>query len=304
VVVRRSEFDARLWQRASSDGVCASDGDGLLALDRTPGGWRVTTVKRTMTARLVCACDGAASAVRRLLGLREPARRGHLWVTETALGGADPGPRASLCDFDLRVARAGVEGYYWDFPTVMGGVASVSRGIYHANFTPLPDLKRHLGLALHARGIDIGAVRLKPFSTRHFVPGTVLALDRVALVGEAAGIDASTGEGIAQSLLMGGMAARWIARALRTGDGCLAAYADEVRRSRVGRHLLQSAWLARRVYGAGGEPWREFLVRSGVARADGAAWYAGDSLSWPTQVRLAMSLGAGLMRGAARTGRA
>ena len=136
------------------------------------------------------------------------------------------------------------------------------------------------------------------------MPGTVLALDRVALVGEAAGIDASTGEGIAQSLLMGGMAARWIARALRTGDGCLAAYADEVRRSRVGRHLLQSAWLARRVYGAGGEPWREFLVRSGVARAAGAAWYAGDSLSWPTQVRLAMSLGAGLMRGAARTGRA
>jgi flavin-dependent dehydrogenase len=290
VVVRRCEFDASLWRKALADGVVARDGEPLVDLARIPGGWRLTTRGRTVTARLVAACDGAGSAVRRLVGLRESARKGHLYVAETPVGPGDEGPRAGFCDFDLRVADAGVEGYYWDFPTVMDGARAVSRGIYHANLTPRPDLKHHLARCFAARGLDMARVKLKPFSTRPLVRGALLALSALALVGEAAGIDATTGEGIAQAILMGRVAAKHLARALRLGEDRLDAYQAEVMGSAVGRHLLQSAWLARRVYGSRGPMWRSFLARDDLALDSAALWYAGERLAWSTKARLVARL--------------
>ena len=296
VVVRRCELDASLWGTAQADGVAAHDAEPLLALERIAGGWRLTTARRTLTARLVAACDGAGSSVRKLLHLRESARKGHLYVAETPVAPVDAGPRAGLCDFDLRVADDGVEGYYWDFPTVIAGAPAVNRGIYHANFTPRPDLKRHLARSLARRGVDIASVKLKPFSTRPLVRGARLALPGLALVGEAAGIDATTGEGIAQAILMGGIAAGHLARALRRGDDRLDAYGAEVVAATVGRHLLQSAWLARRVYGARGARWRTFLAREQAAREAGAKWYAGERLGWAAKARLGAKLAVALAR--------
>lgn len=141
------------------------------------------------------------------------------------------------------------------------------------------------------RGVDIARTTLKPFSTRPFVPGTLLELDRLALVGEAAGIDATTGEGIAQAIVMSRAAAAHLARALRIGDGRLGAYREEVLRTRLGRHLLQSAWLARRVYaGRRGHAWRAFLAREPLALAAGARWYAGERVGWALKVRLGAKL--------------
>jgi flavin-dependent dehydrogenase len=299
VVVRRCELDASLWRSAGAQGVAASDGEALLGLERLTGAWRLTTEHRTVTARLIAACDGVGSTVRKLLGLRESARKGHLYVAETAVGPGDDGPRAGLCDFDLRVADAGIEGYYWDFPTVVDGAPAVSRGIYHANFTPRPDLKSHLARSFAARGIDIGQVKLKPFSTRPLVRGAPLAIRALALVGEAAGIDATTGEGIAQAILMGGIAAKHLARALRLGDDRLDGYGSDVLATAVGRHLLQSAWLARHVYrGRGSSAWRAFLAREPLALAAGAGWYAGERLSWSTKARLGGKLALALWKAA------
>ncbi len=295
-VVRRCELDASLWRTAQTDGVAAYDGEPLLALERMAGGWRLTTSRRTLTARLVAACDGAGSSVRKLLHLRESARKGHLYVAETPVASGDAGPRAGLCDFDLRVADDGVEGYYWDFPTVIAGAPAVNRGIYHANFTPRPDLKRQLARSLARRGVDIAGVKLRPFSTRPLVRGARLALPGLALVGEAAGIDATTGEGIAQAILMGGIAATHLARAVRHGDGRLDAYGAEVVLATVGRHLLQSAWLARRVYGARGARWRTFLAREQAALEAGAKWYAGERLGWVAKARLGAKLAVALSR--------
>ena len=167
---------------------------------------------------------------------------------------------------------------------------AVSRGIYHANFTARPDLKRHLASALAARGIDVEDLRLKAYSTRPLVKTSLLHLEGLALVGEAVGIDATTGEGIAQAVLMGGVAARHLARALRSGDVGLTEYDDAVRKGRVGRHLLQSAWLAKRVYGPRGRVWRAFLAGQPLAQEAGARWYAGRRLGWRTKARLALGL--------------
>ena len=293
VVVRRDEHDAFLLETARRDGVVVKDGEGLVSLERVAGGFRLVTSAGVHEARYVAACDGAGSPTRKLLGIREPERKGHLYVLETEPGASDAGPREGLVDFDLSVLADGLEGYYWDFPTVLGGRAAVSRGIYHANFTPSSRVKEALGRALAARGVDIASVKLKPFATRPFVPETITWRDRLVLVGEAAGIDQATGEGIAQALEMGGIAAHHLARALRTGGTSFEGYDRAVRTSTMGRHMLQSAWLARRVYRARiGAPARRYLVTSHYARTMGVSWYRGETLPLRTIARL----GVGLLR--------
>jgi flavin-dependent dehydrogenase len=290
IVIRRTEFDAQLVEAARAGGVVVRDEEALRGIERIPGGFRLTTSKGTLSTRFVAVCDGAGSTTRKLLDLREPERKGHLYVLETMPMPADTGAARRLIDFDLSVLEDGLQGYYWDFPTIIDGAPHVSRGIYHANLTPSSDVKGSLARALARRGVDIAKVKLRPFSTRPFVSTSVLAREGLVLVGEAAGIDRATGEGIGQAIVMGGIAARHLARALRTGGTCFDAYADAVRRSTIGRHMLQSAWLSRRVYGRLGHPARRLLSTSTFARDAAMRWYNGCSLTWSTKARLAMGL--------------
>ena len=64
----------------------------------------------------------------------------------------------------------------------------------------------------------------------------------------------------------------------------------EVRASVVGRHLLQSAWLAKWVYGRFGSPAVRYLVQSDYARKTALRWYRGEPLSALSQARLAAGL--------------
>jgi len=293
IVIRRVELDAQLLEEARAVGAVVREDEGITGLARVPGGFRLTTSKGTFTARFVAACDGAGSTTRKLLGMKEPERKGHLYVMETPATPSDTGVGRGLIDFDLSVLDDGLKGYYWDFPTIIDGVRAVNRGIYHANLEREAngvDVKGALSRALARRGLDIAHVKLKPFSTRPYVRGSALVADGVVLVGEAAGIDQTTGEGIAQALVMGGIAARHLARALRTGLASFDEYPRAVRVSTIGRHMLQSAWLARRVYGRQGRPARRLLLRSSYARDAAMHWYHGESLPLAVQLRLGLGL--------------
>src|SRR5262249_17766150 len=81
------------------------------------------------------------------------------------------------------------------------------------------------------------------------------------------------------------------------GARALDGYARELLASRVAKHLLQSAWIARRVYGPGGDPWRRYLVRSERARAVGGQWYPGDPIPLALRARLALDVAGALARG-------
>ncbi len=301
ILVRRIEFDASLVAEARRDGVVVRDGEALMDVERIDGGFRLTTSRNEITTRLVAACDGSGSTTRKLLCLREVARKGQLYVLETPCGEGDGAASRGLVDFDLTVTDDGIQGYYWDFPTVIDRQLRMSRGIYHANLAPGSRVKASLARALCRRGIAIDSVRLKPFSTRPFVPGAPTWVEGVVLVGEAAGIDRTTGEGIAQSILMGGIAARHLARALRTGGTSFEPYAFDVTRSTLGRHLLQSAWLAQHVYAPRGAAARRLLARSTFARAAAVRWYRGERLSLWVQARLAGGLVGRLFQGAAQS---
>jgi len=295
IIVRRTEYDAQLVEEARRDGVIIRENEALTGIGRVPGGFELTTQSGSLTARLVAACDGAGSTTRKLLGLREPERKGHLYVLETEPGAGDEAAARGLIDFDLSIVDEGLAGYYWDFPTIIDGAPHVSRGIYHVNLARTHDPKERdvkgtLARSLARRGIDIASVKPRPFSTRPFVSTSIMACTGVVLVGEAAGIDQTTGEGIAQAIVMGGMAARHLTRALRTGGTSFDRYAREVKTSTIGRHMLQSAWLARRVYGRRGRPARRLLLTSTFARDAAMRWYRGDSLTWSTKLHLGLGL--------------
>jgi flavin-dependent dehydrogenase len=295
ICIRRTEFDAHLLDQARKDGVDVRDGDGLRAIERKADGFALTTTSgATVTARFVAACDGAGSTTRKLLGIREQDRKGHLYVLDTEIVPFDTGVQRGLVDFDLTVVEEGLYGYYWDFPTVLGGTAQVSRGIYDANLVKpdsgAPGAKEVLARALARRGIDIAKVKLRPFSTRPFVRGSIGWVEGVVLVGEAFGIDQTTGEGIAQAIDMGRIAARYLALAIRTGHRQFDAYERAVRESTTGRHMLKSAFLARRVYGRLGFPARRYLLESSYARAAAMRWYRGERLDLATQLRLGLGL--------------
>lgn len=290
IVVRRSDFDAQLLDDARAHGVVVREGEGLKTIERIDGGHRIDTGNGAITARLVAACDGAGSTTRKALGLKEPERKGHLYVLETETLAADTGVPRGLVDFDLTVLDEGLEGYYWDFPTPLGGTTQVSRGIYHANFNARSDVKDVLARSLERRGVDIAKVKLKPFPTRPFVPESKTWLPGLVFVGEAAGIDRTTGEGIAQAIAMGRIAARHLKDALATRMRSFYDYDREVRESVVGRHMLQSAWLSKRVYGRFGGPARRYLLRSAYAREQAMRWYRGDQLSLFTQTKLALGI--------------
>lgn len=304
IVIRRTELDAQLLERARRDGAHVREGEGLVGIERRRRGFVLTTaLGATLSARLVAAADGAGSTTRKLLGLREPERKGHLYVLDTPVVDADVGVKRGLIDFDLSILDDGLEGYYWDFPTVLGGGLQVSRGIYHANLkrpdTPSGEsVKDVLGRALAKRGIDLAKVKLRPFSTRPFVHRSRGWVRGVVLVGEAYGIDQTTGEGIAQAIEMGRIAAASLARALRAGSDSFHDYERAVRGSTMGQHLLQSALMAKIVYGPYGYPARRYLLRSAYARAAGIRWYRGETIPAATQLRLGLGLAASLFGGA------
>ncbi|MBX3226784.1 MAG: FAD-dependent oxidoreductase [Labilithrix sp.] len=295
---RRTEFDAELLRAAEADGVEVREGEGIGALARSGDGWNVeTTAGATIAARFVAAADGAGSTTRKLLDLREPDRKGHLYVLDTDPTDADAGVKRGLVDFDLSILEDGVAGYYWDFPTPLDGKEAVSRGIYDANLTKdgAGRAKEVLARSLAKRGVDIAKVKLRPFSTRPYVAGSQAWVRGLVLVGEACGIDQTTGEGIAQAIEMGRIAAKHLARAVATKNGDFGAYAREVRTSTTGRHLLQSAWMARRVYARIGSPARRYLLRSSYAREMAVRWYRGERLPPATILRLGAGLTASLL---------
>jgi geranylgeranyl reductase family protein len=258
-VVRRRDLDAALLEVARVHGVEIRAGCGVdtvatnayhvtLALDGT-----------RLDAAFVVAADGHFSTVRRVLEPSTTRDLGEWHAARQYFEGVDDHRLWVLFEEDL------LPGYAWVFP-LPGGQVNVGYGVLRGDGRKGRDLKRlwpdllerpHVRDILGAKAQPIDSVRAWPIPARY--DRARLTHGRVLYAGDAAGVvDPMTGEGIAQALDTGALAAEAIARGGDVGaryraavdralgrDLRLASALQSILRSRLGaRGAIRAAGLS------------------------------------------------------------
>jgi len=230
-VVRRIEFDHAFAQVAIARGIAVREGCEVtgLAVDDT-GVTLELAGAEPLRARAVIGADGVAGVVRRLAGFPRGELRAQVVELDTEDTSHDLPRDTIVFDFDTSELR----GYAWDFPTQVAGKPLVCRGAY---LLDTGGVKQWLARYLTARGLDPARYKHKQFAERGFEPGAAIARPRVLLVGEAAGIDIATGEGIGQAIEYGAVAGPYLATALAEDALGFADWTRAVARHHLGWQL-------------------------------------------------------------------
>lgn len=253
-IVRREEFDAALAAEVRARGMDLREGEPVTAVERVEDGVRLTTPRGTYHAQVVVAADGATSLVRQKLvpagGASRVSRLIEILTPEPAAA-ALPEFRDAMAVFDFTPVTQGVQGYYWDFPSVKGGQPTMNRGLFDSRVNPAAPrvaLRRIFADALRSRGRQLEAYTLQGHPERWFHPDNPFSAPRVLLVGEAAGVEPLAGEGISAALDYGLVAAPAIVAAFDRGDFSFEDYRRRVLKSRVGFQLRWKSRAARVIY--------------------------------------------------------
>ncbi len=287
IVVRRIEFDHALAREATRRNVEVREGADVERVEVDTRGARVLLATgEVLHARVVVGADGVAGAVRRSAGFSRGSLRAQVVELDTEVVPGDP-PRDTI-HFDFRYGD--LNGYAWDFPTVVDGRPLMCRGVYRivahrGRDTGGVDSVRRKGTSaqlarfLEDKGIDPAGRRLKHFAERGFEPDQPISKPRVLLVGEAAGIDIATGEGIAQAIQYGALAARYLARALQCGDLGFSDWLPCVRSRELGWQLRQRLWFYERFYGRERDLMEKLAAGTPSGLRLGIQQFAGKSLT-------------------------
>ena len=250
VVTTRLDLDAALVRRARGAGVVIHEGCTVtgveVARDRVVVEYGDDQGTTTTSARYVVAADGHYSTVRRLAA-PEPERDLGSWhAFRQYFRNVDDDRLWVLFEADL------LPGYAWVFP-LPGGRANVGFGVLrdaHTSGKQLaalwrdlldrPDLREVLGPRAEPEAPHRAWPIPAAFDVRRATAG------RVLFAGDAAGVvDPMTGEGIAQALESGMLAARAISDA--TTDGRPVAAVDAAYRRALDRALGRDLRLAHRL---------------------------------------------------------
>jgi menaquinone-9 beta-reductase len=136
-----------------------------------------------------------------------------------------------------------------------------------------------LATYLAARGLDITRYRVKQFAERGFEPGAEVSRPRVLLVGEAAGIDIATGEGIGQAIEYGAVAGGYLARALADDHLGFTDWRRTIERHHLGLQLRIRHAAHRVFYGPGRATVERMLPRIPALVRAGVEDFAGVPVS-------------------------
>ncbi len=251
-VVKRTQFDLSLVAQARDCGVIVREGEGMsgFAVDGRGVDVGVGTSERLRT-RVLVGADGVGSRVRKQLNGDSDGTPIRLFRAEL------PAPSAWQSDamlYDFSPMLEGLRGYVWVFPMPEG---RLNVGLMHDPAVAMTGGELTTLLARHLARLGITL----PAGTRGwpafgYQPAAKIASERVVTVGDAAGIDALTGEGIAVGMEQAVVAADAIVAALESGDFGFEGYSRAVRRATVGRELSIDRWLARLMYR---HDWRQWL---------------------------------------------
>jgi len=269
-VARRQELDAALVDVARAAGVKVHDGHALVGAtehdDRVVLG---VDGLGAVHARYAIGADGMWSTLRKLLGAGEPGYLGE-WhaFRQYATGVTGSAAERLWVWFEPDL----LPGYAWSFP-LPGGEVNVGFGVLRTDGRRVADMKRtwpqllarhHIVDALGPGATLTGTHRAWPIPAR--IDRVALGTRRALFVGDAAtASDPMTGEGIAQALESGILAAEAIEAAGATApERAVARYRADVgaglvpdhRMSMLLQRVLRREWGARAaVRIAGTSPW-------------------------------------------------
>ncbi len=252
-VVRRLAFDAALAAVARARGVVVRElrlsgvlrRDDGLELACEDGRER----RLTISTRVLVGADGVTGITRRLAGFpRHGALRAQAIEVDTPRVASDAASDTLRFSFLPQL-----RGYVWDFPTPLDGKIMISRGAYLLRDRREADddpVRAHLARHLAEHDLSLADFQPRQLAEQGFAPHAQLATPRILLVGEAAGIDFPTGEGIAQAIAYGAVAAPYLAHALRHDRLGFGDWPRTWLASEEGRFLRRRALGGRVLFGA------------------------------------------------------
>jgi menaquinone-9 beta-reductase len=285
-VIRRDLFDAMLARAASRAGVEIVQRRRVLDVTQDADGVRVSTEGGLVEAQILVGADGSGSRVRRAVFGARKETIGRALMTDIAV---DPERTPEFIEhryrFDFRCVSAGINGYSWSFPCLVGGAPHLNVGIYDQRpneFTGKSGEQARMLAELVAAfpelplgGLKRHATRWQSFPIRWFDARDRYASGRVILAGDAAGVDPLMGEGISCAFEHGKLAANAIGKYL-DGDGtALAAYDRELHQGAMGKKLGKLAFAARHFYGPHSKLFFRIARISRRAQEVGVDWYNG-----------------------------
>jgi flavin-dependent dehydrogenase len=251
-VTRRPEFDEWLARQAKARGIQLLENTLVLEIERRAEGVLVSTNRGQISAKAIVGADGSKGIVRRWLGAREPRPRvARLLEVVTPAKGNEPEFRNRMARFDFGALRDALQGYYWDFPSLVRGAPHMNRGVYDGRVnpeSPRANLPQILHQTAQAHGVSPEDLKIEGHPIHWFSPTNLFSGERVALAGDTAGADPLFGEGIGVALGYGRVAARALHSAYVQDDWSFSNYRTRVLLSPVGRYLLLRWFVASLVY--------------------------------------------------------
>lgn len=298
VVVRRAEFDHALATATRARGIEVRDRCPVTRVEVNADHVAIETeTGERLRARTVVGADGIAGVVRRCTGFDRGDLRAQAVELDTEHVASDA-PRDTAV-FDL--SDPSLAGYTWDFPTLVDGRPLVCRGAYviRNRNAPRPraaaDIATSIERHLADRGLSLANYRLKQFAERGWIPGAAISAPRVLLVGEAAGIDIATGEGIGQAIEYGALAGPYLAAAFTRDDFGFANWRRDVARRHLGFQLALRHVCYRAFFGSRRNAMQRILPNVSSLLRVGVQDFAGHRLSALALARGATQLFAGAL---------
>lgn len=251
-IVRRDEFDHWLIQKAEALGISVRQGETVKQVNPQKEYVEVVTDKGTFHAQVLVAADGSKSFVRRALKWDDESRVARLLEVLTPENPQEHVEfQEGLAIFDFTRMTDGLQGYYWDFPSFVNGQPFMNRGVFDSRAQPIfakADLKQILTDSMQERARNLEDYKLKGHPIRWWDKRGKFAMDRILLVGDAAGADPLLGEGISFALAYGEVAAPALVEAFAQQDFRFATYKERLLANPIMKQLNTRVFLARIFY--------------------------------------------------------